>query len=277
MFRSLATAMSKRMAYLGPAGTYGEQAAKAFLARLPDKNVELVPCPNIRAVYDDSAEYRVLPLENTLQGAVIETVDALLSTLGQAKQANGSTRPRSAVADTALQISHQLVGLKGATLADITHVRSHEQALGQSASWLSEHLPNAKREPWSSTAAAVASIMEEGDKSGAAICSKSAYENDKNRLERLADGTQGDPTPKSDVTVSFYAVPESRLIQDVKGELVAAHSRPAPQGWRSETRTSRRAWPVWTLVEVRGDAPAPSDAVWLGTFKEDPSTYQRLL
>lgn len=146
------------------------------------------------AVYDDSAEYRVLPLENTLQSAVIETVDALLSTLGQAKQANGSTRPRSAVADTALQISHQLVGLKGATLADITHVRSHEQALGQSASWLSEHLPNAKREPWSSTAAAVASIMEEGDKSGAAICSKSAYENDKNRLERLADGTQGDPS-----------------------------------------------------------------------------------
>ena len=40
--------MSKRMAYLGPAGTDGEQAAKAFLARLPDKNVELVPCPNIR-------------------------------------------------------------------------------------------------------------------------------------------------------------------------------------------------------------------------------------
>lgn len=36
------------MAYLGPTGTYGEQAAKAFLSRLPDKNVELVPCPNIR-------------------------------------------------------------------------------------------------------------------------------------------------------------------------------------------------------------------------------------
>lgn len=40
--------MSKRMAYLGPTGTYGEQAARAFLARLPDTDVELVPCPNIR-------------------------------------------------------------------------------------------------------------------------------------------------------------------------------------------------------------------------------------
>lgn len=73
-------------------------------------------------------------------------------------------------------------------------MRSHEQALGQSAAWLDEHLPNAKREPWSSTAAAVASILEEGYKHGAAICSKSAYENDKDRLELLADGTQGDPS-----------------------------------------------------------------------------------
>lgn len=147
------------------------------------------------AVYDDSADYRVLPLENTIQGGVIETVDALLSTLSTPKGANGAAgQPRSAaVADTALQISHQLVGLKGAALADITYVRSHEQALGQSSAWLDEHLPNAKRVPWPSTAGAVASILEEGDRHGAAICSKSAYENDKDKLELLADGTQGDP------------------------------------------------------------------------------------
>lgn len=140
-----------------------------------------------------------MPLENTLQGSVIETVDALLSVLNDTKCANGCAAPRRpAVADTALQISHQLVGLKGASLADITYVRSHEQALGQSAAWLDAHLPNAKREPVSSTAAAVATLLESGDKHGAAICSKAAYENDKDRLELLADGTQGDPSAFSE-------------------------------------------------------------------------------
>lgn len=204
-------------------------------------------------------DYAVLPIENTLQGAVLDTLDALLSPLADpsfpsqsflypnpestyldstfdaapAPRANcppncppncplpsssssrtsSSTSPPSystptssapsafssqeappyprIVADTTLPISHQLVGLRGASIADITYVRSHEQALGQCSAWLDEYLPNAERVKWPSTAGALTSVLAQGDRRGAAICSRAAVEREGNRVGVLAEGVQG--------------------------------------------------------------------------------------
>jgi prephenate dehydratase len=170
-------------------------------------------------VYEASktSDYAVLPLENTLQGAVLETVDALLSPLvddafpsleylyppsptalptPSSLGSFGSPPPPKpeqphVVADTTLPISHQLVGLRGARLEDIQYIRSHEQALGQCSAWLDEHLPHAERVRWPSTAGALTSVLAQGDKRGAAICSRAAVEREGNRVNVLAEGVQG--------------------------------------------------------------------------------------
>lgn len=139
------------------------------------------------AIYTHPADFLVLPLENTLHGAVLDTVDSLLTPLTPGTK----THPR-AVADTALRIEHQLVARRGTTLAQVEFVRSHEQALGQSKAFLDEFLPHAKRVSWPSTAGAVQSILEDEDGAkGAAICSKAAYEQNRDKLDLLHAGTQG--------------------------------------------------------------------------------------
>jgi prephenate dehydratase len=118
---------------------------------------------------------------------VLDTVDSLLSCLSSSSSAPA---PRI-IADTSLRISHHLVARAGATLASITQVRSHEQALGQSAAWLDAHLPHARRVAWPSTAGALQSVLEEDDAGIAAICSRAAWEANADKLELLCEGTQG--------------------------------------------------------------------------------------
>lgn len=177
-------------------------------------------CPAVYAAAR-TTDYAVLPIENTLQGVVLETVDSLLSPLADpafpsmgyvnpserslptpsspssfSNPSNPSTGPEEQpyphiIADTTLSISHQLVGLRGAKLEDITYVRSHEQALGQSSAWLDAHLPHAERVKWPSTAGALTSVLAQGDKRGAAICSRAAVERERERVGVLAEGVQG--------------------------------------------------------------------------------------
>jgi len=122
---------------------------------------------------------------------VLDTVDSLLTPLSSSSSSSSTPYPRI-IADTSLRISHHLVARAGATLESITAVRSHEQALGQSAAWLDKHLPNAKRVPWPSTAGALQSVLEdETAVHVAAICSRAAWEKERERLVLLCEGTQG--------------------------------------------------------------------------------------
>jgi len=83
------------------------------------------------AIYSHPADYLVMPLQNTIYGAVTETLDCLLSspTSSQCVSANaeaGPSRPRI-VGDLVLPIRHCLVARKGVKMEDIRWVRSHEQ------------------------------------------------------------------------------------------------------------------------------------------------------
>lgn len=144
-------------------------------------------------MYNHSAPLIVLPLENTLQGCVLETLDCLLSVLRTSNPEDPKPLERKIVADFVLPIRHCLVVRKGTKMAEIKWVRSHEQALGQSSSFLAERLPGVKLEKWSSTAGAAVSLLQNtgnADDKGAAICSKAVLDLYPDHLEVLHEGTQ---------------------------------------------------------------------------------------
>lgn len=126
-----------RVAYLGPEGTYSEEAAVRFAG----SSSEFVPCPTIddavQAVQSGQADIVVVPVENSTEGAVHRTLDILLETN---LKING---------EVLLPIHHQLLG-KQAELSEVQEVLGHPQALAQCRQWLAKHMPHATLVPVSS-------------------------------------------------------------------------------------------------------------------------------
>jgi prephenate dehydratase len=152
-----------RLAFLGPVGTYGEQAAHQ-LAELEGLDaVTYVPLPGIRAVIqslaDGSCEGAVVPVENSVEGGVTTCLDALWEHPDLVIQ-------RALV----LPIRHALLG--SGSLDSISEVLSHPQALAQCGQWLSDHLPHALQLPTSSTAEAAR--MVRGSRFRGAIAARGA-------------------------------------------------------------------------------------------------------
>ena len=140
---SAAIALEKKtvIAYLGPAATYTHQAAiKKFGASL-----DYVAISNIAdvfaAVEKGEADYGVIPVENSTEGAVIHSLDMLVES------------DLKIVAQVYLDITHNL--FSHSPLAEIQTVCSKDQALWQCRRWLQTHLPKAELREVSSTARAV--------------------------------------------------------------------------------------------------------------------------
>ena len=158
LFQMTASADEISVAYLGPAGTYTEEAAQFFF-----RNGEtLIPKETVNDAIADmlsgASDYAVIPQENTVGGAVVNYLDALIG-----------ADDAYVVGEVVLPISQTLMGLPGATLSDIQTVCSHAQGLTQSAQWRSEYLPDAKAEEMASTAAAASYVAETGDRTIAAV------------------------------------------------------------------------------------------------------------
>ena len=151
------------VSYLGPAGTYTEEAAQFFFQNGEVLNPKETVNDAIADVLAGEADYAVIPQENTVGGAVVNYVDALID----AEEA-------FVVGEVILPISQTLMGVPGATLSDIQTVCSHAQGLTQSAQWRSENLPDAVTEEMDSTAAAASYVSETGDKSIAAVAAPGA-------------------------------------------------------------------------------------------------------
>ena len=173
-----------RVSYLGPAGTYTEEAAQYWF----QTDATLIPRDTVGDALEDllegRAERAVIPQENTLGGAVVNYVDALIA-----------AEAAYVVGEVVLPISQTLMGVPGATLADIQTVCSHAQGLTQSAAWRAEHLPNAGTEEMPSTAAAASHVAERQDKTIAAVAAPGAaalY-----GLEVLAENVQITDTNKT--------------------------------------------------------------------------------
>lgn len=126
---------------------------------------EGVPYPTfyhvVSALAAGETDACVLPIENSLQGGVLQNLDLL-----------AASQDLYAVAEYVLKIEHRLILLKGGDLSRVRRVYSHEQAIGQCSRFLSEKLPNAKIIPVSSTAKSVEMIasFEDAGICGAHLC-----------------------------------------------------------------------------------------------------------
>ncbi len=121
-----------RVAYLGPAGTFSEEAALGYFG----SSIERVPCTSFDEVFHSTsggaADFGVVPVENSTEGVVARSLDLLLHT------------PLFIVGETSLFVRHNLLR-REASLAGIQTVLAHPQALAQCSAWLNEHLPQAER------------------------------------------------------------------------------------------------------------------------------------
>jgi chorismate mutase/prephenate dehydratase len=148
-----------KIAVLGPAGTYTESAARKHFGAAPS----IESCPGIddvfRAVAAGSANYGVVPVENSTEGAIGRTLDLLL------------TAQLKICGEINLPVHHQLMSKSG-SLDDIKRVYSHSQSLGQCQDWLNKHLPTIERIPVASNADAARRAAE--DASSAAIAGETA-------------------------------------------------------------------------------------------------------
>ena len=121
----------KTVSCLGPEGSYSHLAAETLC---PESRVLL--CGNFPAVFaalaEGAADEAVIPIENSIQGGVLQNLDLL------------ERENVYAVEQTVLKIDHRLALKEGVKLADVRRVYSHEQAIGQCSEYLQKYLPQAE-------------------------------------------------------------------------------------------------------------------------------------
>ena len=147
-------------AFLGPEGTFTEAAlmqvpGAAEASRLPASNVNAA----LDLVRSGSADAAMVPIENSVEGGVTATLDAIAT--GQELRI---------IREVLVPISFVLVARPGTQLRDVRRVSTHGHAWAQCRLWMDQHLPAAEYVPGSSTAAAALGLLEDGCHYDAAIC-----------------------------------------------------------------------------------------------------------
>lgn len=146
--------------FLGPEGTFTEAA----LMQVPGAAEALrVPCTNVNTALDKvrsgEADAAMVPIENSVEGGVTATLDAIAS------------GPELRIIREALvPITFVLVARPGVEISHIKRISTHGHAWAQCRLWVDGHLPQADYVPGSSTAAAAMGLLEDGAPYDAAIC-----------------------------------------------------------------------------------------------------------
>ncbi len=160
-----------RLGYLGPEGTFSEEALRRSLALsgVADGEAQLVPLPTVHAVViavaGGAVDRALAPIENSLEGSVNEAVDALVHDAPGVR----------IVGETVLPVRYVLAARDERPLEEITAVYSHPQSLAQCARFLRETLPGAEVRATRSTAEAVRSVAA-SDEPAAALGMRLAAE-----------------------------------------------------------------------------------------------------
>jgi chorismate mutase/prephenate dehydratase len=164
------------VAFYGETGSFSWQAARRFFGG----SVSLAACRGIDEVFDavqrGSADYGVVPVENSTEGSVGQTLDLLLES------------PLKTVGEVSMRIEQCLVANQGVELGDVARVYSHPQALAQCRRYLDKHLPKAERIAMADTATSAKFVNEHALVDAAAIASAAVAE--MNGMNVLARGIQ---------------------------------------------------------------------------------------
>lgn len=171
-----------KVGYLGPDGTYSFLAAKKLCPQ-----ADLVGYSSFFTLFNALEKGKinamVVPVENTVNGAVTQVLDLL--------QESGNV---CAAAACAVKVDHRLATVKGADLSKIRRVYSHSQALAQCSKFLADNLPQAKLIETSSTAESLDRIAGKDDagivgghceRAGIALSERSISDEEKNYTQFL--------------------------------------------------------------------------------------------
>ena len=153
----------KRVAFQGARGAFSEEASRLLLGN----NLDYHPCERFddvfRSLKSGEVDYAVVPIENTLAGSVHENYDHLLK------------YKLPIVAEGRVRIIHNLIGHPKTKFGDLERAISHPVALNQCLNFFAEN-PSIRSESFYDTAGSVKKVMEDGDRTTAAIASKAAAE-----------------------------------------------------------------------------------------------------
>ncbi len=263
------------VAYLGPAGTFSEGAMQqqfgASVAGLACVTLDEV----FRATEAGSADFGIVPLENSTEGAVSRTLDLLLAT------------PLKMLAEVSVPVHHNLLTRSG-TMDGVTRICAHSQALAQCAGWLNQHWPSIERQAVASNAeaarmasidATVAAVA--GDRAGHRYGLRAVAEHiqdDANNRTRFAvlgiQATQPSPLPGRDKTSLILSVPNRAGAVFHMLAPLASHGVSMT---RFESRPARvGTWEYYFYVDVEGHAEEPTVAKALAELQSASAFYKCL-
>ena len=242
-----------KVGYLGPEGTFSQQAVLRHFGH----SAHGLPLGSIEEVFQEveggAADFGVVPIENSTEGTVDSTLDLFL------------TSPLRLCGEIELRV-HQYLMSRGGRLDEIERVYSHPQSLGQCKGWLREHLPRAERIAVSSNAEAARRARNAED--AAAIAGESAA------IVYGLKKVDGPIEDRPDNTTRFLVVGRGLFSpsgHDKTSLLLAVRDRPgalyelltpfAERGismTRIESRPSRTGkWEYVFFVEVAGHVDEP--------------------
>jgi prephenate dehydratase len=215
-----------RVAYLGPQGTFTEAALLQLVASsaVPGApaHVEPLPCNSaegaLAAVRSGAADYAVAPIENSIDGSVVPTMDSL---------ATGA--PLQIYAEHTLDVAFSIAVRAGTHASDVETIAAFPVAAAQVKRWIAEHLPDARTVPATSNAAAAHDVAE--GRADAGVSTALAAE--RLGLATLADGVVDEANARTRfVLVGAPGSPPSRTgadrtsvalrLDNVPGALVSA-------------------------------------------------------
>jgi len=237
------------VSYLGPAGTFSEKAALKHFG----EGAVTLPCPSIdevyRAVESGAADFGIVPVENSTEGAVGRSLDLMPQT------------PLKICGEVVIRIHHHLMSKTATDLKSITRVFSHGQSLAQCHEWLNSHLPNAERVAVSSNAEAARRAGEEAD--SAAVAGEMAAEH--YGLTILASNIEDEPnnTTRFLIVGDYEPQPSGKdktsLVLSAKNkagavyEMLTPFARSGVSMTKFESRPSRVAiWEYLFFVDIEG-------------------------
>ena len=195
----------RRLAYLGPPGTFSEAALRR-LAEAGGLDVEGVPVATtadaLDAVRDGVCDGAVVPLENSVEGVVTAVLDEL-----------ATGRPVRLVREVVLPVAFRVLVRPGTAAADVRVVASHPHALAQCRRWVRAELPAAVPLARPSTAEAATAVAD-GQADAALVAPSSGPHAPGAGLETLADGVADDPGA---VTRFVLAAPADAPVPEPSG------------------------------------------------------------
>lgn len=150
-----------RIVFQGVEGAYSQAAMEKYFGKVDNSFHVATFRDAMEAIEEGTADYAVLPIENSSAGAVVQVYDLLVEF------------ENYIVGETILPVEHMLVGLPGTTLDEVKKVYSHPQGLMQSSRYLENHT-DWEQISVANTAMAAKKVLDEKDKSQVAICSEYA-------------------------------------------------------------------------------------------------------